>query len=159
MNLETRYTTWWEAAATHLSTLNPVGAEHATDQEICDAISNLLPGMREQLDDNYDTYLETIDLIGSLAAEWLNNHGKWNASDIADKLESKQQDYGHGNITAFGHLGIAVRLSDKVERMKNLQQRTTPRNESFEDTMLDIVGYCTIALMLDDGSFYMEVEK
>lgn len=160
LNLDTKYSTWWEAAATHLSTFNPSGAEHASDDEICQAISALLPDMRDQLDSNYDAYLEAVDLMGGMAAEWLNNHGQWSASDIADILESKQQDYGHGNISAFGQLGIAVRLSDKVERMKNLESKKgRARNESFTDTMLDIVGYCTIALMLDDGSFYMEVEE
>lgn len=160
LNLETKHKTWWEAAASQLSALSPVGNEHASDKEICDDIAALLPEMREAFERNNDHYLEIVDLMGGMAAEWLNNHGKWNASDIADLLESKQQDYGHGNISAFGQLGIAVRLSDKVERMKNLEAKQgKARNESFADTMLDIVGYCVIAFMLDDGSFYMEVNK
>jgi hypothetical protein len=159
LNLETKHKTWWEAAASHLSTLNPVG-NNSTDAEICEAIASLLPEMRDAFERDNGEYLEVVDLIGGMAAEWLNNHGKWSASDIADILESKQQDYGHGNISAFGQLGIAVRLSDKVERMKNLESKQgKARNESFADTMLDIVGYCVIAFMLDDGTFYMEVGK
>lgn len=158
LNLKTKHKTWWEAAATHLTKFNPADIEFSNDDAICHNIAGLLVEMRDSFDRDYAEYLEILDLIGGMAAEWLANHGKWNASDIADILESKQQDYGHGNISAFGQLGIAVRLSDKIERMKNLRsQKGKARNESFTDTMVDIVGYCTIAFMLDDGTFYMEV--
>lgn len=155
LNLETAHKSWWGAAASHLARFAPTGM--LDDGELYEGISELLYEMRDNYQADETSYLESVDLIGTCAAEWLNNRGKWNVSDIADLLESKQLDYGHGNIAAFGHLGIAVRLSDKVERMKNLQGSTTPRNETFADTMLDIVGYCTIAMMLEDGSFYMEV--
>ncbi|MCY0865420.1 MAG: helix-turn-helix transcriptional regulator [Sulfobacillus sp.] len=38
----------------------------------------------------------------------------------------KQQDYGPGNINAFGELGLVVRLSDKIERLKHLLFETAP---------------------------------
>ena len=54
----------------------------------------------------------------------------------------KQRDYGPGNITAFGEVGVLVRLNDKIERLKHLiGNGLVPTNESLEDTWLDIVNY------------------
>ena len=71
----------------------------------------------------------------------------------------KQQDYGPGNINAFGELGLIVRLSDKIERLKHLlfktdahgrlvPRTTDPQNESVENTYRDILNYALIALMV-----------
>lgn len=66
----------------------------------------------------------------------------------------KHHDYGPGNIAAFGALGVLVRLNDKVERLKNLMKRkTSPKNESVRDTVLDILGYAAIMLMVLDGDW------
>ena len=35
----------------------------------------------------------------------------------------KQHDYGPGNISSFGEVGVLVRVSDKIARLKNLQGR------------------------------------
>lgn len=63
-------------------------------------------------------------------------------------LDKKHSDYGPGNIAAFGEFGITVRLSDKIERLKNLIKMPQPKNESLEDTYLDIANYGLIALMI-----------
>ena len=77
---------------------------------------------------------------------------------ITETLIRKQHDYGHGNITTFGLKGVLVRLSDKVERLINLQsKKTKAQNESTVDTLRDIVGYCVIALMLNDETFSLEL--
>ncbi len=73
-------------------------------------------------------------------------------------LASKQHDYGHGNITAFGLQGVLVRLSDKIERLINLKSKIgKAKNESLTDTLRDIVGYCVIALMLNDETFNLDL--
>lgn len=78
----------------------------------------------------------------------------WDPNEMTALLVSKQRDYGHGNINAFGLYGILVRLSDKIERLQNLMANNRePSNESFRDTLLDMVGYCVIAHMLDEESF------
>ena len=77
---------------------------------------------------------------------------------MVSTLVKKQLDYGHGNINKFGTTGILVRLSDKVQRFKNLSsKKLKPQVESIQDTLLDIVGYCVIGLMYDDGTFQLEV--
>ena len=66
----------------------------------------------------------------------------------------KHRDYGPGNIAAFGEIGVVVRLSDKMERLKNLLKNgLDPNNESLRDTVLDILGYAAILLMVMDGDW------
>lgn len=160
LNLETRHATWWEAAASHLSGIAPT--EELADKEILSAIQQHADVMRTLADsgdeERYNEFVASVIGIGRSAAQWLNNHGEWSVTDMADLLESKQSDYGHGNIAAFGMFGVVVRLSDKIERMLNLDKKQgKARNESYLDTMRDMVGYSIIALMLDDGTFYMEI--
>ena len=67
---------------------------------------------------------------------------------------SKHRDYGPNNIATFGEVGVVVRLSDKMERLKNLiRNGTDPNNESLRDTALDILGYAAILLMVMDGDW------
>jgi hypothetical protein len=81
---------------------------------------------------------------------------QWDTGEMISTLCSKQHDYGHGNINRFGLVGVVVRLSDKVERYKNLEGRKA-ENESTYDTLLDIVGYSVIALMLLDETFNLNL--
>jgi hypothetical protein len=83
---------------------------------------------------------------------------QWDSGEMVSTLVRKQLAYGHGNINKFGVSAIIVRLSDKVQRLKNLQQKQeSPDWEPLVDTMLDIVGYCVIGLMYDDETFQLEV--
>ena len=72
------------------------------------------------------------------------------AAECVSLLDSKQKDYGPGNISRFGVKGLSVRLYDKVERLANLlmDKDETPENESLEDTFKDITNYGLIGLML-----------
>ena len=78
------------------------------------------------------------------------------AEHIAALVISKQIDYGHDNINAFGEFGILVRTNDKVARLRNLHGKegvTEPRIDAWKD----IAGYAILALMLDDDSFNLEL--
>ena len=94
--------------------------------------------------------------IAIQAVQDLRLSNDWDSGEMATLLASKQHDYGHGNITAFGMKGVLVRLSDKVERLINLKSREA-QNESKTDTLRDIVGYCVIALMLNDDTFNLSL--
>ena len=72
------------------------------------------------------------------------------ALELADMLAGKQARYGCNNILRFGYLGIAIRMSDKVERI--LQAQRTGQTDD-EDPFADIVGYAVIAHMVNDGTF------
>jgi hypothetical protein len=73
----------------------------------------------------------------------------------------KHQDYGKGNILANGELGIAMRVSEKIERLKHLLiSGQAPSNESIEETWKDIAVYSNIAILLKRGEFQeLEVSK
>ena len=79
---------------------------------------------------------------------------------IAEIVISKQHDYGHDNILAFREQGFVVRLWDKISRLKNLiWGKGTPKNESIEDTFIDIAGYAIIGLMLANETFTNELKE
>jgi len=66
----------------------------------------------------------------------------------------KHKDYGKGNILANGELGIAMRISEKIERLKHLLlTQNTPNNESIDETWTDIAVYAVIARLLRSGDF------
>jgi len=95
---------------------------------------------------------------GTLACRALKDRGEWDVDQMVDLLVSKQHDYGQGNILAFGIPGVAVRMSDKIERINNLTRNpSSPRNESFNDTLVDIVGYAVVTGMLIANHFTLEL--
>lgn len=87
------------------------------------------------------------------------------ARELANLVIMKQKDYGHGNINAFGELGIKVRVNDKKERLRNLLDKindelmSKPMNEPLKDSWKDIGGYAIIALLLDKGWFDLELRE
>jgi len=96
--------------------------------------------------------------IAIQAVQDLRMREQWDSGEMCSLLVSKQHDYGHGNITSFGMKGVLVRLSDKVERLINLKsKKSKAQNESVVDTLRDIVGYCVIALMLNDETFNLDL--
>ncbi len=71
----------------------------------------------------------------------------------------KQLDYGNLNIAIWDVLGVAVRLTDKVMRLRELIfSGRTPQNESIRDTAVDIRNYGLILLMLVDGLWGLPTE-
>jgi hypothetical protein len=93
------------------------------------------------------------------AARGLKEMHIWDAEQLAEILVSKQHDYGHDNINAFGQIGVAVRISDKIARFYNLQKRqSSAMNEPFTDCLMDMVGYGVISAMLADETFNEKLE-
>ena len=76
--------------------------------------------------------------------------------EVAAVVCKKQADYGSENIAKFGRDGILVRLHDKVARLENLSKSgANPENESVKDNYLDVIGYCTVAVMWENGEFFL----
>lgn len=70
---------------------------------------------------------------------------------LAGTLYSKNQAYGDSfteSVDKFGKTVIAVRLSDKFNRICNLIKRgeLKENDESLEDTLLDMAGYSILGL-------------
>ena len=61
----------------------------------------------------------------------------------------KNEDYGDSFIT-YNFIGVLVRLQDKVNRLENLMTKDEKNIifESIEDSMMDSINYCILALML-----------
>ena len=60
----------------------------------------------------------------------------------------KHKDYGKGNILANKEIGIAMRISEKVERVKHLLlSGQEPSNETIEETWIDIATYAVIGVL------------
>lgn len=73
---------------------------------------------------------------------------------LTDMFIKKHKDYGKGNILSIQELGIAFRISEKIERLKNLLiTKREPNNESIEETWLDISVYAIIAILFRRGLF------
>jgi|694.fasta_scaffold59244_6 hypothetical protein len=80
--------------------------------------------------------------------------------DIAGLIIRKQRDYGSDNILRFGRLGLLVRVHDKIARLENLTARgTEPSNESISDNYMDVIGYCTVAMMFERGWFTLPLQE
>lgn len=79
------------------------------------------------------------------------------ARKAIDLLVKKHDDYGPSNISDApgGPLnGLSVRLHDKVARLNNLlSSNKEPRNESVQDTFIDILNYALIALLVIEGKW------
>nr|DAF09993.1 MAG TPA: Nucleotide modification associated domain 1 [Caudoviricetes sp.] len=70
---------------------------------------------------------------------------------LAATLQEKNQAYGDSfteSVDKFGKTVIAVRLSDKFNRICNLikNRKLKENDESLEDTLLDNAGYSILAL-------------
>lgn len=82
------------------------------------------------------------------------------AHELIRFLAKKQHDYGHYNILEHGQHGVMVRLWDKIARYDNLQRRgVDPENESLQDTLQDMIGYCIIYMMLGNNTFTLPLAE
>lgn len=127
-------------------------------------IEMLLADMKSEVNSdnwNLSDLLESLVLIGGEAM----NHVRYEPYEIVEILANKQAAYGSGNILAFGLAGIHVRVSDKVNRLRNLIDKSRADLsmgslvEPLADSWLDLVGYAVIALMLDKDTFQQPLER
>jgi hypothetical protein len=76
-------------------------------------------------------------------------------AEVMHLLLEKNAKYGNSNLTKYGHMGILVRLSDKLARLENLSEAGAKNvkeydklRESIEDVYKDIAGYGILGLKL-----------
>lgn len=150
---------WEDAAMFEVNYLHMISVDREYSPRAMQAIGLTLATKVRSESDSSGLY-SLIKLAGHHAACTLKWNGQWDPEDMHDILVAKQKDYGHGNINRFGVVGVAVRLSDKIERINNLTERgVDPENESLKDSWIDIVGYSCIACMLEAGSFTMQLKE
>lgn len=128
-------------------------------QPSIDSIRNHINSLEESYRSEREIFgtQKSFEYIATTAIEEMRQREEWDPGYVISTLCKKQYDYGHGNINRFGIYGVIVRLSDKIERLDNLNKIEKPQNEAKQDTLLDIVGYCVIALMLMDETFNLNL--
>ena len=76
------------------------------------------------------------------------------AAEYIELFARKQESYGSGNINSFGELGVLIRASDKIERLKQLvMNKKTNDLETVADTWTDLLGYGIIGLLVHRGQW------
>lgn len=145
------------AADEILDRANRVWDRHPLDLALQEAVAWDLRVARNAQEDASPTYLR--DGLSSIGVSVIADHStiphvrREFVDGVVDTVISKQHDYGHENINAFGALGVLVRLSDKVARLRNLERRVEALHEPIVDTKADLLGYAIVGLMLIDGTF------
>ena len=68
--------------------------------------------------------------------------------------KKKQADYSPDNISLFMERGCVIRACDKLMRLKNHYFRDAEmKNESVEDSWMDLCGYSLIGLVCERGQW------
>jgi len=83
-----------------------------------------------------------------------NNHKQFMAviNEAAALRASKLHDYGM-SYKNFGALGVAVRMDDKMSRIKNIIKNGKANHESLRDSAIDMVNYAAMLVMeIDDAN-------
>jgi hypothetical protein len=83
------------------------------------------------------------------------------STELLEMFLQKHADYGKGNILSGKELGIAFRIGEKSERLKNLlMSGSIPTNESIEETFVDIAVYAVIGVLYRRQQFQkLEVKE
>ena len=76
-------------------------------------------------------------------------------AEVLELVLDKNRRYGNDNLTTHGHLGIIVRVSDKLARIKNMSKADEKNKEEYEKARrkmerdyMDIAGYGILGLKL-----------
>jgi hypothetical protein len=83
--------------------------------------------------------------------------------NMLDTYKMKMEDYSPWNMKGTGELGAITRLWDKTARLMNLMgfdigtgkfsALKDPKNESIDDTLLDLANYAIITMILRKGKW------
>lgn len=83
-------------------------------------------------------------------------------ASIAELCIVKHKSYGTANLlnSPFKpRTVLAVRLYEKVARMANLiESGHVPANETYMDTLMDIMGYSVAGIMIEQQTFELPME-
>jgi hypothetical protein len=157
INLRYKMFDYWEDAAEAIvdEWHSLCGPERANLQHLNAYRKTIAKSVREQKE---IPRLDIID-VAHHAIGQLKSLKQWSKEGMVELLVRKQRDYGHSNIMEFGHVGIAIRLCDKLARLDTLLNNgATPQNESLLDTWMDLVGYAVISEMLAMDTFELELK-
>ncbi len=84
----------------------------------------------------------------------MNEEIRQTATDIVDILEERNKKYGDTNLLEYGTLGLIVRMSDKIARIRRAiadvetMEDDERAFEVIEDALIDLAGYAINGLRL-----------
>lgn len=104
--------------------------------------------VEEQLEAEVSQVVELLREEASHLEPWLTEA----LEEVKAIMHERGAKYGPGNIAEFGELGVLVRLSDKLARLRH-SSGTDFADESSRDAWLDIIGYGLIGLAWADGNW------
>ena len=130
--------------------------EDMSDREVMNAKNNKLKDFKAyKAESNH-----TVKLFETEYPE-LSQEFKKIQDEMYRMFAAKHMDYGLNNISLGGDLknesdkkfsltGLAIRLTDKISRLKNLlvNGKNYVKGESMEDTFIDIANYGIIGLLV-----------
>lgn len=169
-NSMVNYETWEQAAAGVLGAIEwdartfpaikSIDPLMPTEKYISAWVLGMQDGSRKFDEVELQVVTNLIVRAGVVALHEITKQGiPYRSSGMLDLLIRKQHDYGHDNINNFGTIGIAIRVCDKIARIRNLNGRGTEgQAEPLQDAYLDLVGYATIAQMYNKGWFQLPLE-
>ena len=109
-----------------------------------------------------------MDPIKAFEEEYpeLSDEFKKIQKEMYEMFARKHMDYGLQNISLGGDLtkendkklsltGLAIRLTDKISRLRNLltNGRNFVKGEGMEDTFIDIANYGIIGMLVGRGKW------
>lgn len=147
------YDNWEDAAMGVIGSYDGVVGRPANIGVIDFCANDLAKCVRDRT--HFESFM--FNSIGMEAVAELKHRAMWDIAAFHTLLCGKQADYGHDNINAFGHIGIAVRLHDKIARLHNLASKAAV-NEPLLDTWHDLIGYATLAEMLYQNTFNLPLK-
>ena len=107
-------------------------------------IANELP--LEKADPLYDLMLELGELIDDGVGPFINI-----TNSLTKIYQAKNQDYGNSfekSLYKSGLVASIIRLSDKMNRIESLSQtKARVKDESIEDTLLDLANYAIMTVI------------
>jgi len=89
--------------------------------------------------------LESVQLPEHLS--WLPEY----LNEVLELVAERGRKYGPGNIQEFGELGVLVRLSDKLARLRHTTENF--EDETSADSWMDVIGYGLIGLAWSRGDW------
>ena len=72
------------------------------------------------------------------------------ANKVVEIVKERNANYGDENLTRYGHLGLIVRISDKIARIENMKdmEKTEKIVKALRNDYSDIAGYGIMGLKL-----------
>ena len=103
--------------------------------------------------------MDTVTMVtlvadGASGDQELEIHMTTLLQELFEIFKAKQADYGAGNIAMGGERGCLIRANDKLQRLWRLVwEDGEAKNESVEDSWLDLADYALIALLVKRGKW------